>query len=81
MEETSLSISKSIIDWLLDGDVSIRFQVMRDLLNTDGAVINKESEKQITDIKNLILNPDKDTDYIKFWINELHISTFTIINS
>lgn len=36
------------------------------------------SEKQIEDIQNLLLNPNKDMDYIKGWTNYLGLSTFTL---
>jgi hypothetical protein len=38
------------------------------------------SEKQIFDIENLLLNPDKDLSYIKTWCNNLKLKTFNLLN-
>jgi hypothetical protein len=43
--ETTISQDKDIIDWLMEGDPSIRWQVMRDLLNEDPDQIASEQEK------------------------------------
>lgn len=40
-----MKYNKEIIDWLLKGDPSIRFQTMRDLLNTDKELLIKEQQK------------------------------------
>jgi hypothetical protein len=37
-----------------------------------------QSERQIEDIKNLLLNPTIDKDYLSKWITELHLDTFSI---
>lgn len=39
-----------------------------------------QSEKQIHDIKNLMLNPDKDLNYIKEWCNNLNLRTFNLLS-
>jgi hypothetical protein len=38
-----------------------------------------QSEKQQTDIKNLLLNPEKDLKYIRKWCNELNLNTFNLL--
>jgi len=38
-----------------------------------------QSEKQILDIENLLLNPDKDTSYILEWCNNLNLITFNLL--
>ena len=38
-----------------------------------------QSERQIFDIENLLLNPDKDIDYIKKWCKILKLKTFHLI--
>ncbi len=40
-----------------------------------------QSEKQILDIANLLLNPDKDMNYIKEWCNNLNLRTFNLLNN
>lgn len=40
-----------------------------------------QSEKQIFDIENLLLNPDKDLDYIKKWCNSLNLRTFNLLDN
>ncbi len=40
-----------------------------------------QSEKQIQDIENLMLNPDKDMNYIKKWCNELNLRTFNTLSN
>jgi hypothetical protein len=40
-----------------------------------------QSEKQIFDIENLLLNPEKDIEYIKTWVNKLHLQTFNLFNN
>jgi hypothetical protein len=39
-----------------------------------------QSEKQIHDIKNLMLNPDKDMNYINKWCNNLSLRTFDLLS-
>ncbi|MCX6283591.1 MAG: hypothetical protein NTW31_05070 [Bacteroidetes bacterium] len=38
-----------------------------------------QSDKQIQDIKNLMLLPDLDKDYILFWLQKLNLNTFNLI--
>ena len=38
-----------------------------------------QSEKQITDIKNLLANPDIDKNYIINWCNRLNLNTFKLL--
>ena len=40
-----------------------------------------ESEKQISDIENLLLNPEKDIEYIKQWCNKLNLQTFNLFDN
>ncbi|MEI6049737.1 MAG: nucleotidyl transferase AbiEii/AbiGii toxin family protein [Bacteroidota bacterium] len=40
-----------------------------------------QSERQIFDIENLLLNPDKDIDYIKNWCNKLNLQTFNLLDN
>jgi len=40
-----------------------------------------QSEKQILDIENLLLNPDKDMNYIKEWCNNLNLRTLNLLNN
>jgi len=40
-----------------------------------------QSERQIFDIENLLLNPDKDIEYIKNWCNKLNIQTFNLLEN
>lgn len=40
-----------------------------------------QSEKQIDDIKGLMLNTDKDESYINFWINKLNLKTFNVFEN
>ncbi|MCX6250347.1 MAG: hypothetical protein NTX61_06305 [Bacteroidetes bacterium] len=39
-----------------------------------------QSEKQMFDIENLLLNPDKDIDYIKKWCTRLMLQTFNLLD-
>jgi hypothetical protein len=39
-----------------------------------------QSEKQIHDIENLLLNPDRDTGYLRTWCNKLHLKTFNLLS-
>ncbi|MCX6251797.1 MAG: hypothetical protein NTX61_13725 [Bacteroidetes bacterium] len=39
-----------------------------------------QSDKQLSDIKNLLLNPDKDMTYIKEWCNALKLQTFNLLH-
>jgi hypothetical protein len=39
-----------------------------------------QSEKQIVDIENLLLNPDKDLTYIRRWCTILQLQTFNLID-
>lgn len=38
-----------------------------------------QSDKQMFDIESLLLNPDKDIDYIKKWCNTLRLETFKLL--
>jgi hypothetical protein len=38
-----------------------------------------KSEKQILDIENLLLNPDKDMNYITKWCNNLSLRTYNLL--
>jgi hypothetical protein len=38
-----------------------------------------QSERQMSDIKNLLLNPGKDIEYIKKWIEKLQLNTFQLL--
>ena len=38
-----------------------------------------QSEKQIHDIESLLLNPDKDMNYITEWCNDLKLRTFNLL--
>ena len=40
-----------------------------------------QSEKQILDIEKLLLNPDKDMNYIKEWCNNLNFRTLNLLNN
>ena len=40
-----------------------------------------QSEKQMVDIENLLLNPDKDMIYIKKWCNKLSLQTFNLFDN
>jgi hypothetical protein len=40
-----------------------------------------QSEKQMFDIENLLLNPDKDINYIKKWCNILKLQTFNLLDN
>jgi hypothetical protein len=40
-----------------------------------------ESERHIFDIENLLLNPEKDLDYIKNWCNKLNLRTFNLLEN
>ena len=40
-----------------------------------------QSEKQMLDIENLLLNPEKNIDYIKSWCNKLHLQTFKLLDN
>ena len=40
-----------------------------------------QSEKQINDIQNLLLIPEKDIDYIKLWCNKLNLNTFKLLEN
>lgn len=40
-----------------------------------------QSEKQIMDIENLLLSPDKNMDYIKNWCDKLNLKTFNILDN
>ncbi len=42
-----MEIRQGIIEWLLDSDPAIRWQVMRDVLHTDGSVYTKERERLV----------------------------------
>ena len=39
-----------------------------------------QSEKQIQDIENLLMNPEKDIDYILYWCNELKLKTYNLFD-
>lgn len=40
-----------------------------------------QSEKQLNDIENLLLNPEMDLNYIKIWCNSLKLKTFNVFNN
>ena len=40
-----------------------------------------KSEKQLFDIENLLLNPDKNIDYIKKWCKKLKLLTFNLLEN
>lgn len=40
-----------------------------------------QSERQIFDIENLLLNPEKDMVYIKKWCSELNLQTFNTLDN
>ncbi len=40
-----------------------------------------QSEKQIQDIKNLMLNPDRDIDYLRNWCINLNLQTFDLLQN
>jgi len=40
-----------------------------------------QSERQIFDIENLLLNPEKDVEYIKSWCNKLNLQTFNLLDN
>jgi hypothetical protein len=40
-----------------------------------------QSERQIFDIENLLLNPEKDISYIKNWCNKLNLQTFNLLDN
>jgi len=40
-----------------------------------------QSERQIFDIENLLLNPEKDMDYIKNWCIKLNLQTFNLLDN
>ncbi len=40
-----------------------------------------QSEKQMLDIENLLLNPEKNIDYIKSWCNKLNLQTFKLLDN
>jgi len=40
-----------------------------------------QSEKQMFDIENLLLNPDKDINYIKKWCTTLKLQTFNLLDN
>lgn len=40
-----------------------------------------QSEKQITDIENLLLNPDVNINYIKKWCDKMNLRTFNLFNN
>lgn len=40
-----------------------------------------QSERQISDIKNLLLNPAKDMNYIRNWCSKLNLNTFNLIKN
>ena len=40
---------------------------------------SSKSEKQLDDIQNLLLNPEKDLKYIQHWAKQLELNTFNLI--
>lgn len=40
-----------------------------------------QSEKQIMDIENLLLNPDVNLEYIKKWCDKMNLQTFNLFNN
>jgi len=43
----SRSSSEPVIDWLLDADLSIRWQAMRDLTDTPAAIVAAERSRRV----------------------------------
>jgi len=39
------------------------------------------SEKQIFDIENLLINHEKDVDYIKYWCSKLNLQTYNLLDN
>ena len=37
-----------------------------------------QSERQLSDIRNLLLNPDVDINYVNYWISKLNLKTFNL---
>ena len=40
-----------------------------------------KSGKQVNDIENLLLNPDKDISYIKKWCETLNLETYNLLDN
>lgn len=40
-----------------------------------------QSEKQIFDIENLLLNPEKNIYYIKYWCEKLNLQTYNLLEN
>ena len=40
---------------------------------------DSQSEKQLDDIQNLLLNPEKDMEYIQRWSKQLNLNTFNLL--
>lgn len=40
-----------------------------------------QSEKQIMDIENLLVNPDRNMDYIKKWCDKMNLQTFNLLDN
>ncbi len=40
-----------------------------------------QSEKQVMDIENLLINPGTNKDYIKKWCNKMNLKTFNLLNN
>ncbi len=40
-----------------------------------------KSEKQVNDIENLLLNPEKDINYIKKWCDKLNLQTYNLLDN
>ena len=40
-----------------------------------------KSEKQVNDIENLLLNPNKDINYINKWCETLNLETYNILDN
>ena len=58
------------------------------VINLDDLIIAKiiwiqqsQSEKQMSDIENLLLNPEKNIDYIKTWCSKLNLQTFNLLDN
>ncbi|MCX6223674.1 MAG: hypothetical protein NTV01_02790 [Bacteroidia bacterium] len=58
------------------------------VINLDDLIIAKiiwiqqyQSEKQMFDIENLLLNPEKNIDYIKSWCNKLNLQIFNLLDN
>jgi hypothetical protein len=62
------------------GEIEVWMVSPEDLIISKIAWIQQlQSDKQISDIKNLLSVPDIDLDYIKHWCNKLQLNTFSFV--